>query len=100
VSPESKKPWPRLAVAAEQRRCLPTRPTLGALAAAPISQHMIPQNLLTPTHAALMNRDAESLRVLQEWVADPRFEKVRPDLQTAKMRLMRLEEFVRQANSR
>jgi hypothetical protein len=67
----------------------------------PNANFMISQNLLTPTptpdHTALLNRDAESLRVLDEWLADPRFVKVRPDLGKAKMRL---EEFVRQVNSR
>jgi len=64
----------------------------------PNANFMISANLLTPTptpdRAALTSRDAESLRVLQEWLNDQRFAKVRPDLERAKMRL---EEFVRQA---
>ncbi len=60
---------------------------------------MISQNLLTPTptpdHAALISRDAESLRVVQEWLADPRFANLRSQLQKVQTRL---EQFTREAN--
>ena len=59
---------------------------------------MISANLLTQNHtpdgATLKARDAESLRVVQQWVADPRFEKQRPALEKISRRL---EEFERQA---
>jgi hypothetical protein len=65
----------------------------------PNANFMISPNLLTenrtPERGALVARDAESLRVLQEWMADPRFAKQRPALEKV---LRRLEEFVRQAN--
>ena len=64
----------------------------------PSANFMISHNLLTPTptpdHAALASRDAESLRVVQEWLADPRFAKLRPQLEKTKSRL---DEFARQA---
>lgn len=64
----------------------------------PNANYMISRNLLTPSptpdHASLVQRDAESLRVLQDWLADPRFAKVRPDLEKARARL---DGFVRQA---
>ncbi len=64
----------------------------------PNANFMISPNLLTenrtPERGALVARDAESLRVLQEWIADPRFAKQRPALEKISRRL---EEFVRQA---
>jgi hypothetical protein len=64
----------------------------------PNANFMVSQNLLTPTptpdHAALTGRDAASLQVVQDWLADPRFAKVQPQLQRAKQRL---EDFARQA---
>jgi hypothetical protein len=67
----------------------------------PNANSMISHNLLTqpatPEATTLRSRDAESLRVLEEWLADPRFEKVRPELEKAKSRL---QEFVRQAGGR
>jgi len=64
----------------------------------PSANFMISANLLTPTptpsHADLTSRDAESLRVVNEWLNDPRFATVRPQLEKTKQRL---EEFVRQA---
>jgi len=67
----------------------------------PNANFMISQNLLTPTptpdHSTLVNRDAESLRIIQDWIADPRFANLRPQLDTAKSRL---EEFVKQAVGR
>ena len=62
----------------------------------PSANYMISQNLLTPTptpdHAALKARDGESLRLVQEWLTDPRFAKLY--LQLEKVR-SRLEVFVR-----
>jgi hypothetical protein len=62
---------------------------------------MISPNLLTPTptpdHAALTGRDARSLQVVQEWLADPRFAKLRPQLEKMKGRL---EDFARPAAGR
>jgi len=67
----------------------------------PNANFMISLNLLTstptPDHTALVNRDAESLRVVQEWLNDPRFANLRLQLEKAKFRL---EEFVRQAGAR
>ena len=64
----------------------------------PNANFMISQNLLTPTptpdHSTLVNRDAESLRIIQDWIADPRFANLRPQLDTARSRL---QEFVKQA---
>lgn len=65
----------------------------------PNANYMISANLLTENrttdHATLIARDAESLRVVQQWMADPRFAKQRPALEKISRRL---EEFVRQAN--
>jgi len=59
---------------------------------------MISPNLLTqtatPNHDALMSLDAQSLAVAQEWLADPRFAQVAPELQTV---IQRLEGFAAQA---
>ena len=67
----------------------------------PSANYMISHNLLTPTptpdHASLIGRDAESLRVINEWLADSRFEKVRPQLEKMKSRL---EEFTRLASGK
>ena len=64
----------------------------------PNANFMISQNLLTaaptPDPSALTARDAESLRVVQQWLADPRFARLRPQLEKMKSRL---DEFVRQA---
>jgi hypothetical protein len=62
---------------------------------------MISNNLLTPTPTPnrdqLISRDAESLRVLSDWLADPRFEGLHPIL----LRMgSRLGDFVRQANTK
>lgn len=65
----------------------------------PNANFMISANLLTenrtPDHATLTARDAESLRVVRQWLADPRFAKQRPALEKISRRL---EEFVRQAS--
>lgn len=67
----------------------------------PNANFMISPNLLTASrtldHATLVNRDAESLRVVQEWLSDPRFARLRPALQRA---VQRLQEFVQQAGQR
>jgi len=64
----------------------------------PNANFMISPNLLTssPTldHTTLVIRDVESLRVVQEWLADPRFARLKPALQRA---VQRLHEFVQQA---
>jgi len=65
----------------------------------PNANFMISPNLLTqtptPDHAALVARDAESLRVVQQWLGDPRFANLHPGLEKL---TSRLEGFVRQAN--
>jgi hypothetical protein len=57
----------------------------------PNANFMISPNLLTqattPDHDALMNLDAQSLAVAQEWLADPRFARLTPELQTITQRL-------------
>ncbi len=57
----------------------------------PNANYMISQNLLTqtqtPDSAALVSRDAESLRVVQQWLADPRFASLRPSLEKTEVRL-------------
>lgn len=66
----------------------------------PNANFMISPNLLTPTptldHAALTARDAASLQAAQEWLDDPRFVRLRPELQKT---ISRLQEFVRQAKA-
>jgi hypothetical protein len=65
----------------------------------PNANYMISQNLLTstatPDSAALESRDAESLRALDLWLADPRFARLQPQLRQIKQRL---EAFTQQAN--
>lgn len=64
----------------------------------PNANYMISPNLLTPSPtpdgATLAARDAESLRTVQQWLADPRFVTQRPALEKIRRRL---EEFARQA---
>ncbi len=64
----------------------------------PNANYMISQNLLSPTPtpdgASLTGRDAASLQVVQEWLADPRFTNLQRPLQKVKQRL---QEFVREA---
>lgn len=64
----------------------------------PNANYMISPNLLTqnttPDHDALISRDAQSLAVAQEWLADPRFANVAPELRTV---IQRLEGFAAQA---
>ena len=67
----------------------------------PNANFMISNNLLTqsatPDHASLAARDAESLQVVQTWLADPRFNAVQPALSKI---AMRLRQFTSQANPR
>jgi len=60
---------------------------------------MISDNLLSPTQApdraSLVGRDAASLKVIQLWLTDPRFSKIQPQLQQARLRI---QEFVLQEN--
>jgi hypothetical protein len=64
----------------------------------PNANFMISPNLLTQNitldHDALISRDAQSLAVAQQWLADPRFAPVAPELQTV---VQRLEGFAAQA---
>lgn len=64
----------------------------------PNANFMISPNLLTrnatPDREALMSRDAQSLAVAQEWLADRRFANVAPELRRV---TQRLEGFVAQA---
>jgi hypothetical protein len=59
----------------------------------PNANFMISPNLLTqtstPDHGALMSLDAQSLTVAQQWLADPRFANVAPELQSIIQRLQR-----------
>lgn len=65
----------------------------------PNANYMISLNLLTqtptPDHNSLTSRDAESLAVAQQWMADPRFAGLVPVLQRITSRLQR---FVQQAS--
>lgn len=65
----------------------------------PNANFMISPNLLTqtqtPDRAALTSRDAASLAVAQQWLADPRFANLGPELQKI---TVRLQTFVQQAN--
>ena len=66
----------------------------------PNASYMISANLLTtdktPNRVALLNRDAESLRVIDAWVGDARFAGIRPELDRIKIRL---EQFAQQISS-
>jgi hypothetical protein len=66
----------------------------------PNANYMISDNLLTqnstPDRAALTGRDAASLQALQQWLADPRFAQIRPNLQNAENRLA---QFVQQESA-
>ncbi len=57
----------------------------------PNANYMISPNLLTQTqtlnHDALVSRDAASLSVVQQWLADPRFAQLRPSLEKTEVRL-------------
>jgi hypothetical protein len=64
----------------------------------PNANFMISANLLTesPTldRASLVQRDQASLNVVEQWISDPRFERLRPQLEKVKQRL---EKFVQEA---
>ncbi|HWA27394.1 MAG TPA: hypothetical protein VG734_17195 [Lacunisphaera sp.] len=64
----------------------------------PNANYMISQNLLTtvatPTGAQLAAHDREALKVIEQWLADPRFEPIRPHVTQIRERLA---VFVRQA---
>ena len=64
----------------------------------PNANYMISNNLLThtetPKHDALAQQDTAALGVVQEWLADPRFEKIKPQIEAIRVRL---ETFVSQA---
>lgn len=65
----------------------------------PSANFMVSKNLLTPSftpdHSSLVSRDAESLRWINTWLADPRFGQRRSELLRMKARL---ENFVNQAD--
>ncbi len=65
----------------------------------PNANFMVSANLLTQSPALdqgeIKKRDAESLKVVQQWLADPRFAGARPELEKIQVRL---QEFVRQAS--
>jgi hypothetical protein len=62
----------------------------------PNGNYMVSNNLLTqvntPTGNEIANRDAAAMRVVEDWMKDPRFQKLAPHLE--KMR-ERLQKFVR-----
>jgi hypothetical protein len=62
----------------------------------PNANYMVSANLLTPTptpdHATLTGRDKESLQVVRQWLADPRFDALHPQMERIGRRL---EEFAR-----
>jgi len=64
----------------------------------PNANYMISHNLLTsnvtPDGAALARRDSDAMRVVGEWLADPRFAQLQPQLLRIQQRL---QEFKRQA---
>ena len=66
----------------------------------PNANYMVSNNLLTrstpPNGANLVARDAASLAVLDDWLGDSRFERLRPDLEKTRERLAM---FVRQASA-
>jgi len=67
----------------------------------PNANYMISYNLLTrtetPSHDELVRRDRDALNAVQGWLADARFEKLQPQLQTMSDRLTK---FVKQGGAR
>lgn len=61
-----------------------------------ISQNLLTRSL-TPDFATLAARDAGALQAVNEWLADPRFAQLKPQLEKIRRRL---ENFVRQAGGR
>jgi hypothetical protein len=57
----------------------------------PNANYMISPNLLTqsqtPNQSTLASRDAASLNAVQQWLADPRFAQLRPNLEKTEIRL-------------
>ena len=57
----------------------------------PSANMMVSKNLLTPTETFsrddLVARDREALRVVDQWAGDPRFERLRPQIQKIRDRL-------------
>jgi hypothetical protein len=66
----------------------------------PNQNYMISNNLLTgmetPNQAGIAQRDRAALEMVDKWLADPRFQKVQPQLKVIKRRL---QTFVNQAQS-
>ncbi len=66
----------------------------------PNANYMVSYNLLTrtqtPDHASLVRKDRDALSAVESWLNDPRFEKIKPQLQTIKTRL---ETFMKQASN-
>lgn len=66
----------------------------------PNANYMISPNLLTqsitPNRSTLANRDAQSLTVAQQWLNDPAFAAITPEVQTI---IQRLQNFATQARS-
>jgi hypothetical protein len=64
----------------------------------PNANFMVSPNLITQSpvldQGEIKNRDAESLKVVQQWLPDPRFAKVQPELEKIQARL---QYFARQA---
>ncbi|HXI50119.1 MAG TPA: hypothetical protein VNH84_01380, partial [Candidatus Saccharimonadales bacterium] len=64
----------------------------------PNANFMVSHNLLTdsatPNRAWLTGRDQEALNVVRRWQGEPRFERLRPQLQVIEHRL---QQFVEQA---
>jgi len=67
----------------------------------PNANYMVSHNLLTststPDHETLARQDRQALAVVEQWLGDPRFEKLKPQLQSIKNRL---DGFVKQAAAR
>jgi len=65
----------------------------------PNANYMVSHNLLTrtqtPNRDSLVRHDQFALQTVQQWLADPRFERVRPQLETIQQRLA---SFVQQAS--
>ena len=66
----------------------------------PNANYMVSHNLLTrtqtPNRDSLVRRDQLALQTVQQWLADPRFERIRPQLETIQGRLA---SFVQQAGA-
>ena len=80
---------PSLALHGNRRWFLETREIAGIY---PNGNFMISHSLLTqtvtPNRESQAQQDRESLRVLEAWLVEPRFEKIKPQLQTLRTRLL------------